>query len=127
MKKAFAMTLASCLLCFFCFAQAPLVSGSPIPASHGQPASKAEKSMFLEGTVESVSVADIHKETKSEITITDTAGIKESFLIKATTTIYDAASGAANLDSIKNGNKVKIKYVTTNEGLKEAVSITRLS
>lgn len=125
MIKTFAMTLASCLLCFFCFAQAPL-SGNRIPASHEQPVTKAEKGMFLEGTVESVSVADVHKKTKSEITVTDAAGIKESFLVKATTTIYDSASGPANLDSIKSGDKVKIKYFTTKEGIKEAVSIARL-
>ena len=80
----------------------------------------------LTGKVDSVTLADKAKGTKSEIVVVtgekETAK-KTTFLVKDTTTIYDAAGKAITLDKIVKGDTVKVKYSTTKEGVNEALSI----
>lgn len=128
MKKIFLTILLGCLCCSFCFAQtSPSQTKGLTGLSTKKVSKKAETGMFLEGTVESTTVADIQKGTKSEITVTDGSGKKHNFLVKSTTTIYDPASASGVLANIKKDDKVKIKYSTTPEGVNEAISITNLT
>lgn len=88
--------------------------------------SKVERrteSKTVTGTVDSVSSADPVKGTKSEIIITDEKNKKFSFLITSTTTMYGAKSVPIILEKIKKGDKVKVKYAITKEGVEKAVSV----
>jgi len=78
--------------------------------------------MFI-GTVDSVTLADPVKGTKSEIVVVDKTKKSMTFLIKSTTTFYDAKGNALTLDKIVKGNEVNVKYITTLEGIHEAASI----
>jgi hypothetical protein len=80
----------------------------------------------MTGKVRTVNVADLSKGTKSEVTVIDDKSVEKTFLVKSTTTIYDAEFKAIALDKIKSNDKVKVKYTTTKEGLNEAVSINLL-
>lgn len=107
----------------FCFAQEPAKPATPAtPATPAVPKSQVEAKTFV-GKVESISLADAAKGTKSEIVVIDEAGKKIDFVVKATATIYDATSSAITLDKIKKDEKVKIKYKTTKEGVELAMSI----
>ena len=75
------------------------------------------------GTVDSVTLADPVKGTKSEIVVVDKTKKSMTFLIKSTTTFYDAKGNAITLDKIVQGNEVNIRYTTTPEGIHEAASI----
>lgn len=73
--------------------------------------------------VESVSLADPAKGTKSELVVVDEKGQKTTFLVKTTTTLYDADYKTITLDKITKDQAVKVKYTTTKEGVDEANSI----
>jgi hypothetical protein len=75
------------------------------------------------GTVDSVTMADPAKGTKSEIVVVNTANTKMSFLVVATTTLYNAKGETIGLDKIVKGNEVNVEYETTAEGVYEAVSV----
>ena len=79
---------------------------------------------ILVGKIESVTVADIAKGIKSEIVAVKEDGQKYTFLVKTTTTIYDADWKAVTLDKLSKNENVKIKYTTTKEGVNEAISIS---
>ena len=78
---------------------------------------------LLTAKVESVTLADPVKGTKSEIVVVDDNGNKSTFLVKSTATIYDTDWKATTLDKISKDEKVKVKYITTKEGVNEATSI----
>lgn len=99
-----------------CFAQQPV---SPITKTN--PATVETKT--LTGKVESVSLADPVKGTKSEIVVVDEKGQKTTFLVKTTTTLYDADYKTTALDKITKDQTVKVKYTTTKDGVDEASSI----
>jgi hypothetical protein len=75
------------------------------------------------GKVKTVTIANPSKGTKSEVIILDDKSGEKVFLVMPTTTLYDTDSKAIGLDKIKGNEKVKIKYITTKEGVHEAVSI----
>ena len=81
----------------------------------------------ITGKVESVTLADPGKGTKSEIVLVDDSGNKTTVLVKSTTTIYNTDLKATTLENIKKDNKVKVKYLTTKEGVNEATSINLLN
>jgi hypothetical protein len=81
-----------------------------------------QKKVF-KGTVQSVTLADPAKGTKSEIAVADAQNKAMVFLVKSTTTLYDASGNAITLDKIVKGNTAKIRYTTTAEGVHEAASI----
>ena len=117
--------LLSLLICAFastlCFAQpAAPATKAPVPPVS---AMKTTTSKVFVGKVESVSVADAAKGTKSEIVVLNEAGKKMTFLVKATTTFYEAAGVASTLDKVKAGEKVKIKFETSKEGVDEAKAV----
>ncbi|MCX5714504.1 MAG: hypothetical protein NT033_06825 [Candidatus Omnitrophica bacterium] len=84
----------------------------------------AESVDLVSGKVEKVDLADPEKGIKSEISIVTEDGTKISVLVKTNTTIYDAGWKAIGLDKIREGNRVKIKYLTSKEGVREARSLS---
>jgi hypothetical protein len=78
------------------------------------------------GTVDSVSIADSLKGLRSEIVIGGPGGGQHALIIKTTTTIYDPAWKPIGLDVLRKNDSVKVKYITTGEGLAEALSIKKL-
>ncbi|MBI5409397.1 MAG: hypothetical protein HZA14_08530 [Nitrospirae bacterium] len=98
------------------------VSLNFIRAAEGKISKKAEVRTFT-GIVDSVSLADPEKGVKSELSAIDTNNKKTVFLVTATTTMYNAKSAPINLDKIKKGEKVKVKFITTKEGVNEAISV----
>jgi len=84
---------------------------------------------MVTGDVQSVTLADPAKGTKSEIVVADKSGVEPreyTFLVKTTTTIYDAEWKPLTLDKIAAGTGVKVRYATTKEGVNEAVSISNV-
>lgn len=105
---------------------ATTVTPPPVPTVPPLPPVEPPKSIEIKsiaGKVESVSLADAEKGTRPEMLIIDDKGEKIAFLTIATTTIYDAAWKRITLDKIKSGDRVNVKYMTTNEGLYEARTI----
>ena len=78
------------------------------------PAKKPVRLTFI-GTVDSV--------TMSEIVVVNKANTRMSFLVVATTTLYNAKGETIGLDKIVKGNEVNVEYETTAEGVYEAVSV----
>jgi len=93
-----------------------LAQGTQAPAKNPVPTT------FI-GTIDSVTMADPAKGTKSEIVVVNTANTKMSFLVIATTTLYNAKGETIGLDKIVKGNEVNVEYETTAEGVYEAVSV----
>jgi hypothetical protein len=83
----------------------------------------AASGKVFKGTVDAVTLADPAKGTKSEITVVDAQKKSLVFLVKSTTTLYDVSGTAITLDKIIKGNKVRVRYQTTAEGLHEAASV----
>lgn len=90
-------------------------------AQETKPAHKLYK-----GTIDTVTLADAAKGTKSEITVIGGKDQKQkmTFLVKSTTTIADADAKPLTLDKLQKGNKVRVRYTTTAENVHEAISIT---
>jgi hypothetical protein len=107
MKKIFILVLA------FMF-----VSGVSLGATKRK---SVEKTM--EGNVETVTLADSAKGTKSEVKIVVKKSGEMTFLVKSTTTLWSHDFKVISLDKIKPDDKIKVKYTTTKEGVCEAVSI----
>jgi len=87
---------------------------------------QAVETKTVTGEVKSVTLADPAKGTKSEIVVVDKSGTEPkeyTFLVKSTTTIYDADWKAISLDKVAKDEKVRVKYTTTKEGVNEGVSI----
>ncbi|MGA1865037.1 MAG: hypothetical protein ACMUHX_08245 [bacterium] len=90
-------------------------------------AKKKDETKEMTGKVKMVTLADPVKGKKPEVTIINEKSNEKTFLIKGTTTIYDLNSRAITFDKLKADEKVDIKYTTTKEGVREAVSIRLLS
>ena len=134
MKKILLALLVLAFISPLCFAQQPVSA----PISKVNPVAVATKT--LTGKVESVSLADPTKGTKSEIVIESPVEVKEvkekdvvsekdqktTFLVKSTTTIYDADYKAITLDKIIKDQTIKVKYTTTLDGVNEAISVRQI-
>ena len=129
MSRLLFALIAVAFVSSLCFAQGPVASAPAAPAAAAHAPVKAAEpaGTTLVGKVESVSLADLAKGIKSEIVVVDGANKKTSFLIKATTTIYDAKAASMTLDKIKAGDTVKVKYQTSKEGVEEAVWVRIIS
>jgi hypothetical protein len=92
-------------------------------ATPASPQHHASSKKVFKGTVQSVTLADPAKGVKSEIAAADAQNKTMVFLVKPTTTLYDASGNAMTLDKIVKGNTAKIRYTTTAEGVHEASSI----
>ena len=117
MKKILLLILVVTFAGSLCFAEQVI----PLPGAKAVP--KAVEIKAFTGKIESVSLPDITKGTKSEITVVDEKNNKLTFLVKGTTTIYDASLNTMLLGAINKDEKVKVDYITTKEGVNEATSI----
>jgi hypothetical protein len=90
-------------------------------AAHGDPPKQVIKA--FSGIVAAVTQADPEREIPSQIVAANDAGRRSSFLVTTTTTIYGPAWNVMELGQIVSGDRVKIRYVTTSEGLNVARSI----
>ena len=77
----------------------------------------------ISGKVDSVSIAAPDQGVKSEIIVIDEKNKKISLIITSTTTMYGARSVPITLEKIKKGDRVKVKYATTTEGIDKAISV----
>lgn len=103
-----------------CLAQQPTAPTAP------KLTPSAVETKTLTCQVKSVTLADPLKATKSEIVVVDksqTEPKEYTFLVKSTTTIYDADWKAIPLDKVKQDDKVRVTYSTTKEGVQEAAQI----
>jgi hypothetical protein len=105
-------------LLFLCFA-----ATYSIAKVNTQAAKKPAQHKTFIGTVESVTMADPAKGTKSELVVTNEAKNTMTFQILSTTTIHDAQGKPTTLDKCKAGDKVTVTYSTTAAGVHEASSI----
>jgi hypothetical protein len=102
--------------------------GLPMAQTQTKPTATPAKTQkpavhVFKGTIDSITLADPAKGTKSEIVVVDVNKKSKNFLILSTTTIYDAKGGAITLDKLAKGNEVTVRYKTTTEGVNEAVSV----
>jgi hypothetical protein len=107
---------------FLVFSLCVIASQIFAPKAEGKTSRKTERKTFTR-TVDSVSSADPVKGTKSEIIVADEKNKKTSFLITSTTTMYSARSAPIILEDIKKGDKVKVRYTTTKEGVYKAIFV----
>lgn len=77
---------------------------------------------YTTGVVSAVSCADPTQGQRSELSVRTDTGRLDTLLVKATTTIYDAAGTAVTLDAVRN-QKVRVRYIISTEGVHEALSI----
>jgi hypothetical protein len=75
------------------------------------------------GEVKKATIADPVKGTKSEVMVADEKSGEKIFLVKTTTTVYDVDFKAMTFERLKADDKLKVRYITTKEGVNEAVSI----
>lgn len=115
------LTAAAVLLAGICCSAAGYADDSVIPVTMSAPEPRAVQ--MVTGRVTAVSCADPAKGQRSEMMIQNDSGQKDILLVKATTTIYDATGRAVTLDTIKKNDKVKVKFITSTEGVYEALSI----
>jgi hypothetical protein len=110
------------------FAASAIAAGGtgPVPpATAHEPSVEAVIKTFA-GVVEAVTLADPVRETRSEIVAVNAAGRRSSFLVTASSTIYDPAWRVLILRQIHSGDRVRIRYVTTADGLNVSRSVRRL-
>ncbi len=111
MKKIFILALSLIILSAASFAEANHKNAYKI----------------MSGSVKSVTPGDSLKGTVSDIIVVDDkSSVENKFFIKPTTTLWGKNYMAINLDKIRPNDRVKVKYITTNEGLTEAISINIL-
>ena len=124
MKKVFLILGMLGFISHLCLAQETAVGvKKSTPAPVVRAVQKIEESKAFSGKIESVSIADPLKGIKSEIVVVNENNQKNTFLVKSTTTIYDADWKAISLDKIAQGQNVKVKYSITKEGINEALSV----
>ena len=116
MKK---ILFAAVILAFassLCFAQSvkPSVSGSAL-------APVVTKT--LTGKVDSVTVGDITKGTRSELVVVGDNGQKLSFVVKNGTPVTDKDAKTVALSELKKDNKVTVEYTIKASGTNKAQSI----
>ena len=139
MKKMLVALSVLPLMSGLCFAQGSMATtSSAMKAAEASKAPKAaavetgkaamgdamKAAMAFNGKIESLSVADLLKGTKSEIVVVDDSGKKMNFWVKPTTTIYDANLQPLTLDKVKADDKAMVKYEVNKEGLNETQSIS---
>ena len=122
--KRFYVLLGILTLSSLAYAQQAPVAAKPVAPMAAMAMNAASDTKLATGIIDMITVADAIKGTKSEIVLVDDSPAKkESFLIKDTTTIYDVNLSALSFDKLSKGQSVKIKYMTTKEGVNEAGSI----
>ncbi len=75
------------------------------------------------GKIQSVTEADATKGIKSEIIIAGSDNKPMTFLIKTSTTIYNASGSPTTLKGLKKDDQAKVNYTTSTAGVMEASSV----
>ncbi len=120
MGKLILVAMVILLLSFVSYAQSGLTSKDKVAAPS---AVKTVIAKNVIGTIKSITIADPAQGGKSEITVAYENLGERVFSVKSTATIYDADFKAVSLDKIKTGDKVKVRYIMTKEGVYEVVSL----
>ncbi|MDD5594918.1 MAG: hypothetical protein PHY94_01610 [Candidatus Omnitrophica bacterium] len=105
-------------LCFAQQAQAPV--SQPVVTKTSQ--APVVKKTFS-GKVDSVTIGDVKKGTKSELTVVADNGEKLSFAIRSGTPINDKGTKILNLRELKKDDKVIVEYTTSAKGTNRAQSV----
>jgi hypothetical protein len=116
MKKIFVALFAVAFVSSLCFAQQP-------PAPVSQTAKTPVETKTFTGKVDSVSIGDIKKGSKSEIVVIDDKGQKMNFRVKSGIPITTKDGTTLTLSSITKGSKVAVEYTTGKMGTYKAQSI----
>jgi hypothetical protein len=117
MKKTFLVLSLLAFVSSLCFAaQQPTA-----PAAKAAPKPVVVKTFT--GKVESVTLGDPVKKTRSEITVIDDGGQSLSFVAGAKADISGKDGKATTLDKLAKGDKVLVKYTMTQKGTHRAKSI----
>jgi hypothetical protein len=121
--RLFIMAMLACLYAATCYAEMPAQKTPAVKVSASVPSVPVR---VIRGKIKTVTLADAVKGTKSGITVIDEKGQVFELLVKSTTTIYDPEFKAAGLAGLAADMNVKVKYITTKEGVLEAVSVSEI-
>jgi hypothetical protein len=105
-------------LCFAQQAQTPV--SKPMVS---QVANALVENKIITGKVDSVTIGDVIKGTKSELMVVAENGQKLSFVVKSGTPITDKEGKTVTLIDINKDSKVTVEYVTNQMGTHKAQSI----
>ena len=135
MKKILFITIAMFFTSTFCFAQllkspaAPAAPATPARAAMKAPTSPTAQAQqpklmaqMITGKVKSVSVADATKGAASNIVIMDSMG-KDVTLAVLPSTVISKAGKQTTLDKIMQTESVRVQYIATPQGAKQALII----
>jgi len=116
MKKITFSLFAFLFVSSLCFAQQ-----ASAPAS--QTAQTPVETKTFTGKVDSVSIGDATKGTKSELVVVANNGQKLSFVVKSGTPVTDKDAKTVSLSDIKKDNRVTVEYTISKMGTHKAQSI----
>ena len=114
MRKILLMLLAATFVSSLCFAQqakAPVTKHIPVETKH------------ITAKVDSVTIEDATKGTKSELVVIADNGQKLSFAVKSDTPITDKDGNKVTLSEIKKDSKITVAYITKVSDTNKALSI----
>lgn len=123
MKRVAYILCALGVLSSACFGQDALPTaqqkwGIPPPVSK-----KAVVPLEVRGTVDTITLPEPSKGIRPEITLSGEDGKIYTFLVRTTTTIYGPDWKAIPLDKLTVGQKVRVHFITNNDGYHVAQSI----
>ncbi len=77
----------------------------------------------LSGKIESITMADPLKGTKSQIVVDEATGTKKTFIVGALAKLYDSNMNVITLDKLSKDKSVQVEYQTNASGGNDVVSI----
>jgi len=116
MKKITFLLFAFLFVSSLCFAQQ---ASAPV----SQTAQTPVETKTFTGKVDSVTIGDATKGTKSELVVVAESGQKLSFVVKSDTPITAKDRKTLTLSGIMKDNKVTVDYTTSKMGTHKAQSI----
>lgn len=78
---------------------------------------------FVVGKVDRVKLADLLTSARSKITIVDSSGNSNEFVVKALAVVYDSTGRVLTLNDVRTGQEVQVNYIIRDGNTREAVSI----
>jgi len=116
MKKIFLVFCVFLFAASLCFAQKPAAVTKPA-------APQAPAVNVVIGQIKSVTLENGAKGIKPAIVVSESAGNEASIMVMPATVISDKDGKQIAPDKLVVGDKVRVKYTQTREGVKEAVKI----
>ena len=83
----------------------------------------AEAHQIASGTIDSIIPADLEKKTKAKLALKQENGSVEKFVL-GKAAIFDINAKHLELSQLKSGEKAKIQFITSKDGVKEAQIVT---